>query len=745
MTTPLASFSAEALQIAKLQVVQFTGNEALSRPYRFTLTLMGEGPAVDGAAALNTPVSLTLQGDDVSRVVHGVVTQFEVLQQAHGHTFYKLRMEPRLARLILAVGSQIFLDKSVPECIVETLRKDGLTPPGYCELRLQKKYPPREFVLQYNESPLQFISRWMEREGLYYFFEQGETREKLVITDSKIAHVHPLGAKPLRYAPPSGLAAENAGGIVTVFSRSHSLTPRTVQIKDYNYLQPELPIQAQKTVNENGFGAYYSYADNAKSVTEAEHLAAMRAEALGWPWLVARGESDAVILRCGRLFTLEQHYEKSWNIDYCVIQASHEGRIARYLSSGLDNEPAEEAPFYRVTFEAIPADVQYRSPESTAWPRIHGALNARIDAAGSGQYAELDEHGRYKVTLPLDRSGRKDGHGSHYIRKAQPYGGAAHGMHFPLHKGAEVLLTFVDGDPDRPIIAGAVPDGEHPSQVAAATQTQCRLTTAGQNKLHVEDAEGKQRMLLSTPTAETYLRIGAHNDPPPDWSDSGDMAGWKLNTTKAFNVEAGSKNSIILGNAFSFIGGLEARETAGLRFDIVRGGSFALKLSEEKEIAVLKNALHVQLGYFGLAKTSVIAQETLVAETHFKAAAEHIEMVTKKVLLAQTATSASLSRTKLAGSKTAMAQTQSELAQQKTTLTGTADQLASAHQEVAQTSFATAMSKSDLAAAQTVLAQQDTEVLEDMTLIAGDQIAIMEEASKVCETLAEIAAEQNDM
>jgi len=633
----------------------------------------------------------------------------------------------------------------VPECIVETLRKDGLTPPGYCELRLQKKYPPREFVLQYNESPLQFISRWMEREGLYYFFEQGKTREKLVITDSNIAHVHPLGAKPLRYAPPSGLAAENAGGTVSTFSRSHSLTPRTVQIKDYNYLQPELPIQAQKTVNENGSGAYYSYADNAKSVTEVEHLATVRAEALGCPWRVAKGESDALTLRCGRLFTLDKHYEASWNIDYCVIQASHEGSFTGYLFSGLNDEPEEESPFYRVTFEAIPADVQYRSPESTPWPRIHGALNARIDAAGSGQYAELDEHGRYKVRFHLDRSGRKDGHGSHFIRKAEPYGGAGHGMHFPLHKGAEVLLTFVDGDPDRPIIAGAVPDGEHSSQVAAATQTQCRLTTAGQNKLHVEDAAGQQRMLLSTPTAETYLRIGSHNDPPPDWSDSGDIAGWKLNTTKAFNVEAGSKNSIILGNSFSFIGGLEARETAGLRFDIVRGGSIALKLSVEEEIAVLKNALHVQLGYFGLSKTSVIASETKVAEESFKAAAEHIEVVTKKVLLALTATHTSLSYAKLAGSKTEIAQTQSELAQEKTTLAGEAVQLASTRQELAQASFDTTISKSVLAGQQVVLAQQSTELLEDKMELAGDQMEMAEQANKICDMLTEIAAEQNDM
>ena len=115
--------------------------------------------------------------------------------------------------------------------------------------------------------------------------------------------------------------------------------------------------------------------------------------------------------------------------------------------------------------------------------------------------------------MPFDLNDREGGKASAWIRMMQPYGGDNHGLHFPLHKGTEVLLTFIDGDPDRPIITGAVPNTEHPSPVTSANQTMSHITTAGQNKIHIQDQEGQQSLLLQTPSAGTFFRIGAPNDP----------------------------------------------------------------------------------------------------------------------------------------------------------------------------------------------------------------------------------------
>ncbi len=170
--------------------------------------------------------------------------------------------------------------------------------------------------------------------------------------------------------------------------------------------------------------------------------------------------------------------------------------------------------FYRNSFSSIAATVQYRPEQNAQKPRIRGSLTAKIDASGSGEYAELDTEGRYTAILPFDMSGKKNGKASAPIRMAQPYAGTGHGMHFPLHKGTEVLLTFIDGDPDRPIIQSAAcrtPRRQSPS--TASNQTKSIITTASGNQIHVEDKAGTERILLHTPDKKSFIRIGAHNDP----------------------------------------------------------------------------------------------------------------------------------------------------------------------------------------------------------------------------------------
>ncbi len=744
MTSPLFSFNSAALQSAQLSVIRLKGHEALSRPYRYDLTLLGSGPVTDGAECLNTPAALTIHNDDASRTVHGIITDFTVLHQVERSTVYQLLLEPRLKRLELSRSSRIFLSKSIPDCIVELLHEGGITSQTDYELRLQQSYPARDFVLQYNESHLQFITSRMERAGLYYFFEQGTDREKLVVTDSKLAHTAPSGARTLRYAPPANLRPEQPSETVSVLSRSSALTPSTVRIKDYNYRTPDLPVQASKTVQDQGLGEQYHYAPNVKSPSEAQQLATVRAEALAWPWLVVRGESGAPFLESGRLFSLSDHYESDWNTEYCLVETEHEGSQEGYLFSGL-GQARDEALFYRVSFVAIPSEVQYRSMEGTPRPTVHGALNARIDAAGSGKYAELDEQGRYKVQLPLDRSGRKDGHASHLLRKAEPYGGAGHGMHFPLHKGTEALLIFVDGDPDRPIIAGAVPNPEHPSQVTDATQTQCRLTTAGQNKFHVEDAAGNQRMLLSTPTSESYARMGSHNDPPPDWSPSKEMAGWKLNTSKVFDVQAGSKNSVVLGNSFKCILGWEHRQTAGIRTNIVLGGNFGAKLAYVSEFAPLKNSLHSLAVRMGLSTHRVIEDKMELAEHKFTGAEHHTHAAMNQTKLAQDKNSLCLKRTRLATQQTELAQNKSQLVQQQAALAQEQTEMSTDNTHVAMSDMAVVQNRTQMVGQKMELADTRTETFQTKMSMAGDQMLLAQQASKLCDTLVEIAGEQNDM
>jgi type VI secretion system secreted protein VgrG len=144
---------------------------------------------------------------------------------------------------------------------------------------------------------------------------------------------------------------------------------------------------------------------------------------------------------------------------------------------------------YRAAFQAIPAKTPFRPARSTPWPSIHGIVHGHIQSDGSGQVAEIDDQGRYKVRMPFDLATRPGMAASRWIRKAQPYAGAGYGMHFPLHKGTEVLIAHLDGDPDRPIIVGAVPHATTPSPVNVSNATQSVIQTATGIRVEMEDSQ----------------------------------------------------------------------------------------------------------------------------------------------------------------------------------------------------------------------------------------------------------------
>ncbi|HQH79500.1 MAG TPA: type VI secretion system tip protein TssI/VgrG, partial [Synergistaceae bacterium] len=510
------SFSSDAVAAGTFGVVRFRGEEGLSRCYRFEILLVSEEAELDLRALLANPAKFTIHretGGDV--VFHGLPVSFEQLQEVGKAIFYRMVMAPKLWRLSLTKHNQVFLDKTVPEIIAACLKDGGLTELDY-ELRLQKDYPTWEYVCQYGESHLDFVSRWLEREGMYYYFEEGVAGEKVIITDSRIAHTTMSQGAELTYLPPSGLEAGHRDEVISAFFCRQQLLPKTVVLKDYNYRRPSLELTATAEVHPEGHGEVYSYGEHFRTPEEGSALAKIRAEEIRCWERRFDGESSVPYLRPGYIFHLQDHYRGSFNQAYLTVRLAHEGNQAGYMLAGLGGELAdgERETYYRNSFTALPAEAQFRPERKTPKALFHGFLNARIDAASSGQYAELDDQGRYKIILPFDNSGRKDGKASAWVRMMQPYAGADHGMHFPLHKGTEVMLAFIDGDPDRPVIAGAVPNPETPSLVNTDNQTKARLVSASGNEFHMEDQAGKERILLNSPNTQTFVRLGQPNDPP---------------------------------------------------------------------------------------------------------------------------------------------------------------------------------------------------------------------------------------
>jgi type VI secretion system secreted protein VgrG len=512
MSTPhnLFDFSSQAYGGETFHVVRFQGKEGLSRIFRFEITLVSTEDSIDADKMLQEPASLTAKTSKGAHARSGVLASFRQLHKMDKYVFYKAVLVPRLWWLTLTNNHQIFLHKNFKDILWRVLKQGGLASGVDFDLRLAREYPAREYVCQHMESHYDFLARWMERYGIYYYFEQSKGGEKAVVVDSSSAHQSFPGAGELDFGQPSGMSWERKERLVYDLRMTRSAMPQKVRLKDYNYRNPSDALEVEQTVDAQGVGEVYLYGDHFQSDSEGETMASALAES----WLCREqryhGASKALVLRSGYTFELSDHPNETYNQKYLVLEATHEANQEAWLATGLGLPVSHGADnfFYRNTFTAIPAETQYRPERKTRRAACRGAMNARIWTEGSDEYAEVDQEGRYTIRLPFDLSGRAAGKASHWVRMAQPYGGKDHGLHFPLHKGTEVLLTHIDGDPDRPVILAAVPNPDTPSVVDSSTETMCLLTTSGQNCMHFQDKKDNQQIFFKSPAKSAWMQLG---------------------------------------------------------------------------------------------------------------------------------------------------------------------------------------------------------------------------------------------
>ncbi len=491
------AFVSRAYPADTFLVARFTGTEGISRLYEFDITLAAEDPEIDSRSLLQNPARLTITVPDNEIHINGILAKFEQLQEVDETIFYRAVLVPRLWQANLYHENQLFLNKSVPDIIEEILNQTGLTSNDY-EFRLTATYEPWEYICQFQETDFNFISRWMEREGIYYYFDQTENGDKIIITDSSTSHGNVSGETAIPYLPPSGQVPTEEDSVHN-FTCRHQMLPMKVLLRDYNYRRPTLDLKGEADVDtENGRGTVYIYGEHFKTPEAGNTLARIRAEDFLCRERIFYGESTAANLCPGFLFELTDHYRDSYNQRYLVAELKHEGRSSRFLFEGghPSGDSGEGQMGYNNQFVLIPGNIQFRPERRATKPRFYGSMNATIDAAGDGQYAEIDDQGRYKVILPFDQSGNPAGKASRWVRMAQPYSGGNYGMHFPLHKGTEVLLTFVDGDPDRPIISGSVPNPDTTSPVTESNQTKSVIRTGGMNEIQFEDKKGHEKIFI---------------------------------------------------------------------------------------------------------------------------------------------------------------------------------------------------------------------------------------------------------
>lgn len=493
--------AAQELNNDVLHVVRFVGTEGLNSLYSFTINLVCRNADLDTTALLNAPAlfAITREGQDdatfggyPSRVEHG--------GEFHGWTYYTVELRPDLWKSTFIHQSSIFLNKNLQDTIKELLTADEFHNFTHEFRFMRSDYPVSEFAMQYDESVYSYIVQRLEDQGAYYYFEHNGTFEHIVFADQPESHSASRGT--LSYSPVSNLEGKHVPEVITSFRLAQSPLPRRVVIRSYDWKQPTRPVVGVADVDIKGMGDVYLPHEKAYTEADAKRLAAIRAEELVCRSRLFHGESAAPLLRPGVVFTLEKHPAKNFNTNFMVTEMTHEGSQETFLSMalGIPMDGVQDHVYYRNSFTCIEASKVYRPARITPPKRIDGVIHAFIDAAGSGARPELDEYGRYKILFPFDVSGRNQGKASCWVRMAQQQVGRNSGISMPLCAGVEVIVSFIDGNPDLPVITGALANGDTGTLTAQGNPNYSGMRTAGGNQVSFMDEDKHQGIDLRTPS-----------------------------------------------------------------------------------------------------------------------------------------------------------------------------------------------------------------------------------------------------
>jgi type VI secretion system secreted protein VgrG len=466
----------EDFDCANLLVYKLRGREQISALYHFEVELTcTDNAGIDSAELAGADVTLLFTVDDeVVRRVHGMVaTVDDRLETEAEYRSYVLQIVPRMWRLTLIETLDIFIDMSVPDIVTKKLELVGLE--GAFDSRLRRSYPKRGFVVQYKERDLDFASRLLEHLGVSYVFTHDEQEERVVFVDES-------GDFP-SLEHEVGYQGRGEKTDVHRLEARTSLIPSGFVVRDYNYRKPRDEVLGVYESELGYGGGIVEYGAHAKTADQATEFARTRAEEREAKQLVYSGDSSVVALTAGSVFSLTGHAHVEEPL--LLVSVEHE-LVQPGMMSGGD---AEADGSYKNRFTAIPAARHYRPPRVTRRPRIAGILTGLIDQpeGASGRFPMIDDEGRYTVRFLFDTAEPGERKASHPVRLAQQFSGTHYGSHFPLRPGVEVTIGFIDGDPDRPIITGAVPNPLTTSPVTAKDAMKSRIRTESGIEIEFQD------------------------------------------------------------------------------------------------------------------------------------------------------------------------------------------------------------------------------------------------------------------
>ncbi|MEW9623773.1 type VI secretion system Vgr family protein [Rhodanobacter geophilus] len=485
-----------------LLFVGMSADEELGELFRFELQFESEDANIDLTSLLGSSmtVTLTLQ-DGFVRHFNGMVCEASQTGVATVDTLvyaqYAVTLVPKPWLLEQIVDCRIFTEMSVPDIIQKLLEESGYTD---VKNSLTGNYAQRDYCVQYREDGLAFIHRLMEQEGIYYYFTHDASKHTMVLADGVGAHAAVDAFKKVPFAPGAGGALGKGAGIAT-FGATRGVDGATFKLTDYNPLTPKASLLSTQTSSGNQPATTYSAFDFPGAHADAgvgQHYAGVRAEALTAARSGYRGSTDACGAEAGNLFTLGGYPRKELNQEYLLTATQS------YLRGGGHASGSGDVLEFQCQFRALPSSIPFRKEIRTVKPKVVGLQTAIVTGSDTDEDIAVDQYGRVQVNFHWNMPDKPNAKCSCPVRVASPWAGKGWGAVSIPRVGQEVVVSFLEGDPDRPLIIGSVynatntvPYGLPDNKTQSGIKSRSLLGgTDDFNELRFEDKQGSEDFII---------------------------------------------------------------------------------------------------------------------------------------------------------------------------------------------------------------------------------------------------------
>ncbi|WP_137110072.1 type VI secretion system Vgr family protein [Rhodobacter sp. SY28-1] len=478
----------------KLLFSQMEGWDEISQCFRYELGLVSKDINVKAEDILGTPVTITVRTDSAKRFIHGIVAEFAFHEYREDYAHYRAVLRPWLWFLTNRSDNRIFQKKSVVEIIEEVWKPYAHVK---VEKRLKKSYPPRDYCVQYRESDLTFVQRLMEHEGIFYHFDHADGDHTLVLSDANASVKDAEGFETIKFRGEAGNVIGQDDVITQLLPRT-SVRSGVYVHTDYDFKKPATDLMTKSDApksHEAAKGELYHYPGDYIEVGAGEPLAAIRLEEAQAPHVRVAAEGNVRGLWSGVSFTLEEFEREADNQKYLVLRSDYEMWDDQYRA-GMQRQ----GEGFGVQLQLQPLSLAFRPERRTPKPLMSGPQTAVV-VGPSGEEIFTDEYSRVKVQFHWDRLGGKDENSSCFVRVSSVWAGSGWGFIQIPRIGQEVIVDFLEGDPDMPIITGRVYNAAQMPPYglpANATQSGWKSNSSpgggGWNEMRFEDKKGSEEV-----------------------------------------------------------------------------------------------------------------------------------------------------------------------------------------------------------------------------------------------------------